>query len=680
MDPAGGPRRIRVGIIGATGYVGGELVRLLARHPNVELVGLVGRDRDHDPIGGHPPRTSPTLDLDIHAELPRRGRGLPRPARTAPRREHRPGPRSPRAPRSSTRAPTSASATPPTTRAGTASSTRAPTSSTRRSTACRSSTAPSSTALVDAPVAIVGAPGCYPTATLLALAPLARAGLIGDLVVDAKSGVSGAGREAKADLMFGEVNESVKAYGIGGHRHVAEIEQELAGIAARAGLDPSANPGIVAVDFLPHLIPMTRGILSACHVRPTRAGHPGRARRAVRDGLRATSRSSRSSPTPPATKHVTGSNEVRIHVTPRRADRADPRDRCRGQPRQGRRGPGDPGLQPRPRPARDGRPRPAAARAMTDPSRTVPVPASSTDLPPVERRAAIPPASGPAGWRPGSRPRAGRTSPLSSRRRVRPPRPPSSPRTRSRPRPSGCRRANLAATSGDPRGGFGWAERGDLDERLRERGDRRRRRRRPARDRGDARRGDRRPSPSGRSTCRPGSSGRGCRSRRSGRVSRRSSRRWPRPTTGCSRSRRRCARPIRVTKVATTTVELPAADGRAGDRPRQRDRQGRRDDPPADGDDAVGRADRRDGRARGPVGAAPAGRGADLGPALGRWRHEHERHRLRPRVRGVGGRAGRGPVRRPPASSAPRSRRSRATSRASRRPTARAPARSSRPR
>ena len=87
-------------------------------------------------------------------------------------------------------------------------------------------------------------------------------------MVDAKSGVSGAGREAKADLMFGEVNESVKAYGIGGHRHVAEIEQELAWVAGTEGLDANANPGVVAVDFLPHLIPMTRGILSACHVRP----------------------------------------------------------------------------------------------------------------------------------------------------------------------------------------------------------------------------------------------------------------------------------------------------------------------------------------------------------------------------------------------------------------------------
>ena len=105
----------------------------------------------------------------------------------------------------------------------------------RPSTACPSSIAPSwrPCARARRPARIVGAPGCYPTATLLALAPLARAGLIGDLVVDAKSGVCGAGREAKADLMFGEVNESVRAYGVGGHRHVAEIEQELARLGPR---------------------------------------------------------------------------------------------------------------------------------------------------------------------------------------------------------------------------------------------------------------------------------------------------------------------------------------------------------------------------------------------------------------------------------------------------------------
>ena len=113
-----------------------------------------------------------------------------------------------------------------------------------------------------------------PAAEMLAVyrwfvaAPLARAGLIGDLVVDAKSGVSGAGRDPKPEMMFGEVNESVRAYGIDGHRHVAEIEQELATLGSAGATE---NPGASGVDFLPHLIPMTRGILAACHVRPTRA-------------------------------------------------------------------------------------------------------------------------------------------------------------------------------------------------------------------------------------------------------------------------------------------------------------------------------------------------------------------------------------------------------------------------
>ena len=84
-------------------------------------------------------------------------------------------------------------------------------------------------------------------------------------MVDAKSGVSGAGRDPKPDLHFGEVNESVKAYGIFTHRHIGEIEQELGALGGEG-----SNPGVSGVDFLPHLIPMTRGILSACHVRPTR--------------------------------------------------------------------------------------------------------------------------------------------------------------------------------------------------------------------------------------------------------------------------------------------------------------------------------------------------------------------------------------------------------------------------
>ena len=310
VDPSGGPRQVKVGIIGATGYVGAELIRLLARHPNVDLVGLAGRGRDHDPIAGIHPHLG-TTGLTVHAELPPADAvflALPHGA--------------------------AAAIVPDLVAAGTAIIDQGPDFRLRdpadyprwygfehprpdllelavyglpelHRTAL--------TALLDAPIAIVGAPGCYPTATLLALAPLARAGLIGDLVVDAKSGVSGAGREAKPELHFGEVNESVKAYGLGGHRHVAEIEQELATISAKAGLGADANPGIVAVDFLPHLIPMSRGILSACHVRPTRS-----VTQAELDALYADAYRDEPFvivvPAPPATRHVTGSNQVLLHV------------------------------------------------------------------------------------------------------------------------------------------------------------------------------------------------------------------------------------------------------------------------------------------------------------------------------------------------------------------------------
>jgi N-acetyl-gamma-glutamyl-phosphate reductase len=109
------------------------------------------------------------------------------------------------------------------------------------------------------------------------------------------------------------VNESVSAYSLGGHRHVAEIEQELAYVAGVAGLGPEANPGSMAVDFLPHLIPMTRGILSTCHVRPTR-----RVSQAELNDLYAQAYEAEPFVSvvaePPATKQVTGSNLARIYV------------------------------------------------------------------------------------------------------------------------------------------------------------------------------------------------------------------------------------------------------------------------------------------------------------------------------------------------------------------------------
>jgi N-acetyl-gamma-glutamyl-phosphate reductase len=103
---------------------------------------------------------------------------------------------------------------------------------------------------------LIAVPGCYSTAAILALAPAAAAGVVGsDIVVDAKSGVSGAGRSPGIGTHFSEVNESIGAYAIAGHRHLPELTQELQ-LLSRNGL---------RVTFVPHLVPMTRGILVTCY-------------------------------------------------------------------------------------------------------------------------------------------------------------------------------------------------------------------------------------------------------------------------------------------------------------------------------------------------------------------------------------------------------------------------------
>ncbi|MBX7195573.1 MAG: N-acetyl-gamma-glutamyl-phosphate reductase [Sandaracinaceae bacterium] len=111
---------------------------------------------------------------------------------------------------------------------------------------------------------LVAVPGCYPTASSLPLVPLLEAGLLedGPIVIDAKSGVSGAGRQPGERTHFAETTEGFRAYKTGGsHRHTPEIEQTLSGVAGRE----------IRVSFVPHLVPMTRGILASSYVRP-RAG------------------------------------------------------------------------------------------------------------------------------------------------------------------------------------------------------------------------------------------------------------------------------------------------------------------------------------------------------------------------------------------------------------------------
>ena len=152
----------------------------------------------------------------------------------------------------------------------------------------------------------VAAPGCYPTTASLALAPLLHDGLVepSGIVVDAVSGVSGAGRGLKVTSLFSEVNENVAAYGLLTHRHTAEMEMALAHVAEQP----------VQLLFTPHLVPMTRGILATCYARPAvdklstaellgryRAFYDGEPFVVVTDGS-------------PATKATLGSNTAHVSV------------------------------------------------------------------------------------------------------------------------------------------------------------------------------------------------------------------------------------------------------------------------------------------------------------------------------------------------------------------------------
>lgn len=154
---------------------------------------------------------------------------------------------------------------------------------------------------------LVACPGCYPTAALLALLPLLGAGAIeaDDIIIDAKSGVSGAGRGLKEANLFTEVSEALHPYGLGSHRHMPEIEQELGKAAGRD----------VRISFTPHLVPMNRGELETIYVK-TAAGGTAQDLKAVlvdryadepfihvlADGVA------------PATRQVRGSNHCTLNV------------------------------------------------------------------------------------------------------------------------------------------------------------------------------------------------------------------------------------------------------------------------------------------------------------------------------------------------------------------------------
>jgi N-acetyl-gamma-glutamyl-phosphate reductase len=154
---------------------------------------------------------------------------------------------------------------------------------------------------------LVANPGCYPTGAILALAPSVKAGLIEpDIVIDSKSGVSGAGRSLSRQAHFSEANEDVAAYALEGHRHLPEIAQELELLSSQKSL---------SITFVPHLIPMTRGILTTCYATLTTSKKDGKELSQLYEDFYKDEPFVRVVDSPPHTKHTWGNNLCLIYPT-----------------------------------------------------------------------------------------------------------------------------------------------------------------------------------------------------------------------------------------------------------------------------------------------------------------------------------------------------------------------------
>ncbi len=244
--------KITAGIINVTGYIGAELVRLLSQHARVKLVTVTGRSTAGQKLGDVFPSLAAT-DYTIEAEL---GDRIDVAFSAMPHRG-------------------SVDIVTPLLKKGIRvidASADFRLKNADEYPRWYGFTHPSPRLLKQAvfglpelhhdeiaSASLVANPGCYSTAAILALAPIVKEGLIRpDIVVDSKSGISGAGRTPTLTTHHSEANEDVCAYSLEGHRHLPEIEQEL------KGLDPSTCPSIT---FVPHLVPMTRGILTTCYTK-----------------------------------------------------------------------------------------------------------------------------------------------------------------------------------------------------------------------------------------------------------------------------------------------------------------------------------------------------------------------------------------------------------------------------
>jgi N-acetyl-gamma-glutamyl-phosphate reductase len=246
-------KKIKVGIVNVTGYAGVELARLLVRHPNVELVSVTGRSAAGQKLVEVFPHLTGATGLTVESELgevdfafvamPHKesalevikltGRGIKVVDISADFRLSNPD----------------------------------------DYIEWYGFTHPSPELLDKAvyglpelyrkdivSAELVANPGCYPTSAILAMAPAVRNGIVEtDIIIDSKSGVSGAGRTLAIGSHYSEVNENTSAYALKGHRHLPEIVQELTYQSGEA----------VNVTFIPHLVPMTRGILSTCYASLT---------------------------------------------------------------------------------------------------------------------------------------------------------------------------------------------------------------------------------------------------------------------------------------------------------------------------------------------------------------------------------------------------------------------------
>ena len=293
---------MRVGILNVTGYAGIELARILSRHPDIELVSVTGRSAAGKPLGEVFPHLA-GLGLMVTEELD----GVDFVFSALGHKD-------------------SAARCLPYVKSGVP--------VVDLSADFRLKNAQEYAAWYDtdhpAPETLQGAvyglpelhraelpgaklvanPGCYPTGAILALAPAVNAGIVtSDLIIDGKSGVSGAGRSLKLSTHFSEVNESVSAYGLDGHRHFPEIVQELQPLAQTT----------LSVTFVPHLIPMTRGILSTCYATLRTGNGDGATSRGevieLYHDFYQDSPFVKVVPTPPATKQTLGNNDCLIYPT-----------------------------------------------------------------------------------------------------------------------------------------------------------------------------------------------------------------------------------------------------------------------------------------------------------------------------------------------------------------------------